>query len=121
MSVLSADIRIVPDAAVERERLVEVRQFFDAEADAVLTRIAELFDAPHVADADVDARVRNLEAEAGVEVVVARRERRDERLDQLPPMSVTLQLGEPSRQRRPGAVVRVVDTDDSRLRASTAG
>src|ERR1700686_4833595 len=74
---VARDARVVPDAAVDRERLVEVGELLGAEAEAVLLRIAVVFFAVEIADADVDARLGDLEAETPVEVGVTRRERRN--------------------------------------------
>src|ERR1700682_3777637 len=74
---VAGDAGIVPDAAVDRDRLIEVGELFGAEAEAVLLRIAVVLLTVQVAHADVDARFRDLQAEASVEVGVTRGERRD--------------------------------------------
>src|SRR5579875_3591978 len=48
---VARDARVVPDAPVDRERLVEIRQLFGAEAPPVLTRVAVVLGAGQVADA----------------------------------------------------------------------
>src|SRR5579884_2419989 len=55
--VRALDARIVPEAAEQRERVVEVGKLFDPEAPAVLLRVAVVRVPEQVADADVDPRL----------------------------------------------------------------
>src|SRR5471030_1132946 len=53
---------IVPDAAIDRERLVKIRELLGAETEAVLLGITVVLFAMEVTDADIDARVSDFEA-----------------------------------------------------------
>src|SRR5579884_391565 len=79
---VALDVRIVVRAAEPREAvLIEIGKLLEARADVVELRIAVVTRLPQIADADVDARIQNLQAQTCIELVVANRERRNERLE----------------------------------------